>query len=98
MAKYRLSQSVNQIIITQTRDVLAMYGVATIMYPFYLDFALKVSGLQCRGVCGHDLEREVRTLIRGWVKRGLKQEVLDTIRTDVLNISEPPGPESPLPE
>ena len=77
---------------TQVKQVLDLQGVATIHYPYYLGFGREVWSLQQKGVSGESLAIEVAVLIDKWVARGLTQSVLETVRTDVFNVSAPAGP------
>jgi hypothetical protein len=76
----------------QVKQVLDGDGVSVIQYPFYLSFAREVWRLQRRGMSGESLALEVETLIAKWVARRLSQSVLETIRTQVFNVSAPVGP------
>jgi len=77
---------------TQVKQVLDLQGVATIMYPFYLNFGREVWSLQEKGVSGESLAVECAVLIAKWVARGLTLSVLEAIRTGVFNVSAPAGP------
>lgn len=75
----------------QVKQVLDGESVATIDYPFYLNFARELWRLQRQGISGDSLMREVSVLMQKWVARGLAQPVLEAIRDQVFTIS-PPGP------
>ena len=77
---------------TQVKQVLDLQGVATIHYPFYLNFGREVWSLQQKGISGESLAIECSTLIAKWVSRGLSLAVLEAIRTQVFNVSAPVGP------
>ena len=77
---------------TQVKQTVDAQGVATILYPFYLDFGREVWSLQQKGISGESLAIECATLIAKWVARGLGQSALETIRTTVFNVSAPAGP------
>jgi hypothetical protein len=76
----------------QVRQVLDIEGVSVIQYPFYLCFAREVWALERKGMSGASLAVECATLAGKWVSRGLTLSVLETIRTQVFNVSAPVGP------
>ena len=67
-------------------------GVATIMYPYYLNFGREMWSLVQKGISGESLAVEAAVLVAKWASRGLLQTVLETIRFDVFNVSAPAGP------
>lgn len=75
----------------QVRQVLDGESVATIDYPFYLNFGREVWSKLRAGFSGDSLAREVNVLMQKWVARGLAQPVLEAIRSQVFNIPAP-GP------
>jgi hypothetical protein len=77
---------------TQVRQVLNGAGASTIQYPFYLCFGREIWARIRNGMDGESLAQEAAVLIAKWVARGLTQSVLETIRTDVFNVSAPVGP------
>jgi len=74
------------------KQVLDGQGVATIRYPFYLDFGREVWALQGKGVSGESLKQEVAVLVAKWEARGLELPVLQAIRDDVFNVGAPSAP------
>jgi len=78
---------------TETKQVLDGEGIATIQYPFYLDFARELFRLRKRGISGSSLQREVQVLMAKWTDRGLAAPVLEKIRTQVFDVAVfSPGP------
>lgn len=74
---------------TEVKQVLDQEGISIIQYPFYLDFGREMWRLTRMNLSGESLAVEAATLIGKWVARGLSQSVLETIRTQVFNISAP---------
>ena len=77
---------------TQVRQVLNGAGVPTIQYPFYLCFGRELWSRIRNGMDGESLAMETAILIAKWVARGLAQSVLQSVRTDVFNVSAPIAP------
>ena len=77
---------------TQVRQVLNGAGVPTIQYPFYLCFGRELWSRIRNGMDGESLAMETAILIAKWVARGLTQSVLQSVRTDVFNVSAPIAP------
>jgi len=73
---------------TLTQGVLNQEGVPIIDRPDYLSFSREVWAKR-RRFAGEALAIEVATLLGKWVSRTLQQSVLETIRTQVYNISPP---------
>jgi hypothetical protein len=76
----------------QVKQVLDSSGVATIQYPFYLDFGREVWRLRNQEISGESFAQEVAVLVAKWKARGLTQAVLEAIRTQVFDVSAPVGP------
>jgi len=76
----------------QVKQVCDGAGVPTIAYPFYLCFGREMWSLTRKDISGESLAVEAATLIAKWVARGLTQSVLQSIRTDVFNVSAPVAP------
>jgi hypothetical protein len=76
----------------QVKQVCDGAGVATIQYPFYLNFGREIWALSRREVSGESLAKEAAVLIAKWKARGLTEAVLQGIRTDVFNVSAPIAP------
>ncbi len=77
----------------QVKQVLDMSGISTAMFGLYLDFGREIWSLERRGISGDSLAEEAATLVAKWVSRGLTQAILETIRTQVFNVSAPtPSP------
>ena len=76
----------------QVKQVCDGAGVATIQYPFYLNFGRELWALTRKEVSGESLAKEAGTLIAKWVARGLTSAVLQAIRTDVFNVASPIAP------
>jgi hypothetical protein len=66
--------------------------VATIQYPFYLNFGRELWALTRREVSGESLCKEAAVLIAKWKARGLTEAVLQAVRTDVFNVVAPVAP------
>jgi len=78
---------------SQVKQVCDSAGVATIMYPFYLDFGRELWHMTHeREMSGESAAKEAAVLITKWTARGLTQAVLQAIRTDVFSISAPIAP------
>jgi hypothetical protein len=77
---------------SQVKQVCDGAGVATIMYPFYLDFGREMWKLSRKEISGESLAKEAAVLITKWKARGLTEAVLQGIRTDVFNVSAPIAP------
>ena len=76
----------------QVKQVCDGAGVATIQYPFYLNFGREIWALSRKEVSGESLAKEAAVLIAKWKSRGLTEAVLQGIRTDVFNVSAPIAP------
>ena len=76
----------------QVKQVCDGIGVPTIDLPFYLNFGREIWALSRKEVSGETLAQAAAVLIAKWVARGLTQSVLESIRTDVFNVSAPVGP------
>lgn len=72
----------------RVKQVLDSANIPSLTYPFYLDFAREVYARK-RRLGGDSLRREVEILLFKWVRRELKQEVLEQVRDQVLSISAP---------
>jgi len=73
----------------QVKQVLDIAGASIIQYPFYLNFGREMWRLKRSDVSGNALAEEAAVLIAKWVGRGLTQSVLETIRTQVFDVSAP---------
>jgi hypothetical protein len=71
-----------------TRVILGVYGIQTIQYPAYLNFARRIWKLK-RNFSGATLEIEADNVRSIWVARQLDGEVLDKLLTDVFNLKKP---------
>ena len=76
----------------QVKQVCDGAGVATIQYPFYLNFGREIWALTRREVSGESLCKEAAVLVAKWKARGLTEAVLQAIRTDVFNVVAPVAP------
>jgi hypothetical protein len=76
----------------QVKQVCDGAGVATIQYPFYLNFGRELWALTRREVSGESLCKEAAVLVAKWKARGLTEAVLQAIRTDVFNVVAPIAP------
>jgi hypothetical protein len=76
----------------QVKQVCDGAGVATIQYPFYLNFGRELWALTRREVSGESLCKEAAVLVAKWKARGLTEAVLQAIRTDVFNVVAPVAP------
>ena len=75
---------------TETKQVLDASGIDTMYIVFYLDFARQLFRLSHgRTISGPTLAKEAQVLLEKWSARGLRPEVLATIRTDVFNVPAP---------
>jgi len=73
----------------QVKQVLDGLGVATIQYPFYLDFGRELWKMRDHEISGESAAMEADVLLKKWVQRGMTQAVLEAIRTQVFNIVAP---------
>jgi hypothetical protein len=76
----------------QVKQVSDGAGVATIQYPFYLNFGREIWALTRKEVSGESLAKEAKVLVDKWKARGLTEAVLQAIRTDVFNVVAPVTP------
>jgi hypothetical protein len=76
----------------QVKQVCDGAGVATIQYPFYLNFGREIWALTRREVSGESLAKEAKVLVDKWKARGLTEAVLQAVRTDVFNVVAPVAP------
>jgi hypothetical protein len=76
----------------QVKQVCDGAGVATIQYPFYLNFGREIWALTRKEVSGESLCKEAKVLVDKWKARGLTEAVLQAIRTDVFNVVAPVAP------
>ena len=76
----------------QVKQVCDSAGVATIQYPFYLNFGRELWALSRKDISGESLALEAAVLVTKWTARGLTQPVLQAIRTDVFNVAAPVAP------
>jgi len=74
---------------TQVKQVLDMQGISTAEYANYLAFGREIWRLKRMGASGDSLAREVAALLGKWVARGKTQAILETIRTQVFDVSAP---------
>jgi hypothetical protein len=74
---------------TQVKQVLDQEGVATILYPSYLNYGRELWSLTKSEISGTSMQLEALVLLNKWVARGLTQSVLEAIRLQVFNISAP---------
>lgn len=72
----------------RVKQVLDSADIPSITYPFYLDFAREVYARK-RRLAGDSLRREVDILMFKWVRRELRQEVLEQVRDQALSVSAP---------
>jgi hypothetical protein len=77
---------------TQVKQVLDMQGISTSTYANYLNFGREIWSLKRNGVSGDSLVFEVSVLLAKWVARGCSMAILETIRTQVFDVSAPAGP------
>jgi hypothetical protein len=76
----------------QVKQVCDGAGVATIQYPFYLNFGREIWALTRKEVSGESLCKEAAVLVAKWKARGLTEAVLQAVRTDVFNVVAPVAP------
>ena len=76
----------------QVKQVCDSAGVATIQYPFYLNFGRELWALSRKDISGESYAQEAAILVTKWTARGLTQAVLQAIRTDVFNVAAPVAP------
>lgn len=91
VAHYRAALIHNRAVEVMTSQVLDVEGVGTIVYPYYYAFARSLDKLKRHGLAGESLAIEAAILTGTWVARGLSQDVLETIRTQVFDVG-PPTP------
>jgi hypothetical protein len=76
----------------QVKQVCDSAGVATIQYPFYLNFGRELWALSRKDISGESYAQEAAIMVTKWTARGLTQAVLQAIRTDVFNVAAPVAP------
>lgn len=72
-------------IMLQVKQVLDGLGVNTIMYPYYLAFAMKLFALQNREISGESAAMEATVFENFYAGLGLDNAVLDKIRSQVFS-------------
>lgn len=74
----------------EVRQVLNEAGVQTIDYIWYLSFGRELFRLSRRkDIAGDSLALAAQVLLAKWQQRGLDEEVLATIRSQVFSVGEP---------
>jgi hypothetical protein len=76
----------------QVKQVCDGSAVATIQYPFYLNFGREIWALTRKDISGDSLAKEAQILVTKWVARGLTLAVLTDIRSQVFNVPAPVAP------
>ena len=75
------------------KQVLDLSGVHTILYVPYLNFARRLYKLsRTRGISGDSFALAADVLLKMYAARGLDPVVLARIRSQVFDVSAPPGP------
>jgi hypothetical protein len=89
-ARYEASMIALNSMEIDTKQVLSASGIDTMYIVFYLDFARQLFRLSHgRTISGATLAKEAQVLLEKWQNRGLRLDVLATIRTDVFNVPAP---------
>lgn len=76
----------------QVKQVCDGAGASVIQIPFYLCFGREMWALLRKELSGEAMAKEAALQIAKWVARGLDTTVLETIRTNVFNVSAPVTP------
>jgi hypothetical protein len=76
----------------QVKQVCDGSAVATIQYPFYLNFGRELWALTRKDISGDSLAKEAQILVTKWVARGLTLAVLGDIRTQIFDVPAPVAP------
>jgi hypothetical protein len=76
----------------QVKQVCDGAGASVIQIPFYLCFGREMWGLSRKELSGEAMAKEAALLLAKWVARGLDTVTLETIRTQVFNVSAPVTP------
>ncbi len=85
--RYKVAMTALCAMETETKQVLDGSGIDTMYIVFYLDYARQLFKLSHgRSISGATLAKEAQVLLEKWQNRGLRPEVLATIRTEVFNV------------
>ena len=74
----------------RTKLILGDFGVPTPLYPAYLNFARQIWKIKNK-FSGESLKVEADIALYKWVKRQLREDVLNKIRKEIFTL-EPPTP------
>ena len=75
---------------TETKQVISASGIDTMFIVFYLDYARQLFRLSHgRTISGPTLAKEAQVLLEKWQNRGLRPDVLASIRYGVFSIPAP---------
>jgi hypothetical protein len=75
---------------TGVKKLLSAAGVPTITFVGYLNYARQLYKLSRKqDISGEALSAESEVLLQMWAQRGLKPEVLNTIRVEAFNVHGP---------
>ena len=89
-ARYEAAMVALNAMETDTKQVLSGAGIDTMFIVFYLDYARQLFRLSHgRTISGPTLAREAQVLLEKWATRGLRPDVLATIRSDVFSVPAP---------
>ena len=89
-ARYEASMLALNSMELDTKQVLSSSGIDTMYIVFYLDYARQLFRLSHgRTISGPTLAKEAQVLLEKWQARGLRADVLASIRTDVFNVPAP---------
>lgn len=97
--KYRAAAVKSEELRKAVAATLCRFGVATIWWPYYYDFARTLAGYRNQGLPEAIQRAEARVRVDLWVSRGLAREVLEAISCECLNMDlcEPPVAEPSKP-
>jgi len=89
LARFSISAARDDAVLNQTRQVLCMHGVHTIIFPAYHAFSRELGKLTREDFSVETQQREMMWRVEKWVIRGLSREVLLDIAINVFNLPPP---------
>lgn len=97
--RYRAAAAKSEELRKAVAATLCRFGVPTIWWPYYYDFARTLAALGSQGLPEAIQRAEAKLRLELWVSRGLSREALAAVAYDCLNmdLGEPPVAEPPKP-
>lgn len=84
--RFSSSAAREDMVLNETRQVLCLHGVSTIMFVAYHAFTRELGKLTRQEISMETLQREMIVAVEKWMIRGLEREVLLDIAVQVFNI------------